>query len=148
MSENGSIASIVPNSLKSLFRSSPVGQPSVQEATETENFDQTLAEATASTQKQEASEVGHADKDRPRQPGDATTGLDTPSRAANDQGAPATAFPTSDGLLAGHSSATWQLISSTTDVDQNEDILPTATLPLKGFRIYSVAAGKGHSDHL
>ncbi|MBF0138985.1 MAG: hypothetical protein HQL74_01765 [Magnetococcales bacterium] len=41
---------------------------------------------------------------------------------------------------------TWQLVSSTTDTEQNQDWHQTAALPLtKGYRIYSEAANKGDS---
>ncbi|HIJ84772.1 MAG TPA: hypothetical protein HPQ00_11315, partial [Magnetococcales bacterium] len=45
-------------------------------------------------------------------------------------------------IIPHHPILTWQLVSSATDIEQNEDMMQTAALPLKGYRIYSEAASQ------
>lgn len=143
MSEASSVSSMLTYSLKSLFRASGNVQPQPdQDVQDSGRFDRTLADLAASSQENvgvatPGGEIGspvRSDKDPV-----------TPSTEKNPAKVRDSGYGTqgTEGTRLGHPALTWQLVSSTTDIEQNEDMVQTAALPLKGYRIYSEAANKG-----
>ncbi|MBF0604224.1 MAG: hypothetical protein HQL07_11110 [Nitrospirae bacterium] len=145
MSEANSVSPMLTYSLKNLFRPGHGVQPQPkQDISKSGRFDTTLADMkTESVEKQTGSAANREI--------DAADTFSMESATAHQEPVPFPeeslgGYPSSmqgmESLSPNHSPLTWQLVSSTTDVERNEDLVQTAALPLKGYRIYSEAASR------
>ncbi|MBF0144846.1 MAG: hypothetical protein HQL84_01335 [Magnetococcales bacterium] len=137
MSEANSVTSMLTYSLKNLFRGGQeFPQPSREEVSGSGHFEKTLSDL-ASTPREPSvvSEFNH-------ESGNASQ-LHADSKPASHEMAYESNKPMTSHTPTNHSTLTWQLVSSTTDMEHNGDRVQTAALPLKGYRIYSQAAHQG-----
>lgn len=142
MSEANSVSPMLTYSLKNLFRPGHGTQPqSRQEVSGSGRFENTLADMKTESVDQRTAhkEIDSVDT-LSMEPSMAHQGpVPFPEESLGG-------YPSSmqgmESLSPSHSPLTWQLVSSTTDVERNEDLVQTAALPLKGYRIYSEAASR------
>ncbi|MBF0131531.1 MAG: hypothetical protein HQL75_02960 [Magnetococcales bacterium] len=145
MSEANSVSPMLTYSLKNLFRPGHGIQPqSRQEVSESGRFENTLADMKTESADQQTARTAHKGID-------SVDALSMEPSMAHQEPVPFPeeslgGYPSSmqgmESLSPSHSPLTWQLVSSTTDVERNEDLVQTAALPLKGYRIYSEAASR------
>ncbi|MBF0110647.1 MAG: hypothetical protein HQL76_15870 [Magnetococcales bacterium] len=141
MSEASAVSSMPTYSLKSLFRGGvEVHVPSRQDDPDPERFEKTLSDFGAMPQElPSASGLEEGVQGiRPEPSAERISGHALSQAMVSESSSP------QDGVPAmRQATLTWQLVSSTTDIEHDGDVVQTAALPLKGYRIYSQAAQKG-----
>lgn len=144
MSEANSVSPMLTYSLKNLFRPGQGVQPqSKQDASESDRFENTLADMKTESMEKQTNPINNEIGSIDTAPTESWAEYQEPTPFPEESlGGYPSSMQGMESLSPSHSPLTWQLVSSTTDVERNEDLVQTAALPLKGYRIYSQAASR------